>query len=142
SVVGLLVFVLALTAWLIPSIAGDLYALARRLPAFSDQLTGLYDRLSNREGLLGQLMPPRALEFDSSSLTPERLRTLANNAFSAGLPVLVSCGGFLVTLLANLFLVVMLAIFFVAEPGAYVRASLYLVPKGRQARLEALWSTL
>lgn len=142
SVVGLLLSALALTAWLVPSIAGDLYALARRLPALSDQLTGLYDRLTARDDLVGQLLPPRALEFDSSSLTPERLRALANNALSAGLPVLASGGSFLVTLLANLFLVAMLAIFFVAEPTAYVRASLYLVPKGRQARLAALWSTL
>lgn len=46
------------------------------------------------------------------------------------------------SLLANLFLVVMLAIFFLAEPKAYVRASLYLLPAHRHAQLLGLWSVL
>ena len=58
------------------------------------------------------------------------------------MPVLVSGGNFVFTLLANLFLVVLLAIFFIAEPKAYVRASLYLTPAARQAQLLGLWSVL
>ncbi len=56
--------------------------------------------------------------------------------------MLVRTGNFIVTFLVNFFLVAVLAIFFVAEPKTYVRASLYLVPVRHQPQLLALWSAL
>lgn len=142
SVLGTAVVALGLGIWLLPSIGLDLYELALRLPEFSVQLTEVYDRLSARRDLVGQVLPSRTLELDSTAFDPERLRQILGDALGAGLPVLVSGGNFVFTLLANLFLVVLLAIFFVAEPKAYVRASLYLVPAPRQAQLLGLWSVL
>lgn len=142
SVLGTLVIALGLSHWLVPAIGTDLYALALRLPAFTTQLSQAYTALSDQDTLLGQILPPLTGDLDTSSLTPLRLQQILSNALSAGLPVLISGGNFVFTLLANLFLVVMLAIFFIAEPKAYVRASLYLVPKHRQAQLLGIWSVL
>ena len=131
-----------LSVWLVPAIGADLYALAQRVPAFVTRLSQSYTELSDQDTLLGRTLPPLTSNLNSASFTPERLRQLVGNALSQGLPVLVSGGNFVFTLLANLFLVVMLAIFFIAEPKAYVRASLYLVPARRQAQLRGLWSVL
>ena len=140
AVLGTIVITLGLGVWLIPTIGADLYQLALRLPAFTAQLSRTYSDVSSRGTLLGRVLPPLTGNLDSSSLTPLRLQQLLSNALSAGLPVLISGGNFIFTLLANLFLVVMLAIFFIAEPKAYVRASLYLVPAHRQEALRSIWS--
>ncbi len=142
SVLGTLVVALSLSHWLVPAIGTDLYELALRLPAFTTRLSQAYTELSNQDMLLGRILPPLTGDLDTSSLTPLRLQQILSNALSAGLPVLISGGNFIFTLLANLFLVVMLAIFFIAEPKVYVRASLYLVPKHRQAQLLGIWSVL
>ncbi len=142
SVLATVVIALGLGIWLVPVIGADLYEIALRLPAFTTQLSQAYTELSNQETLLGRLLPPLTGNLNSASLTPLRLQQLLSDALSAGLPVLISGGNFVFTLLANLFLVVMLAIFFIAEPKAYVRATLYLVPAHRQLELLGLWSVL
>lgn len=131
---------------LLPSIGNNLSDLAQRLPQLSDQLTRAYNTVAGRDDVLGRLLPPLTLELSRLSV-PEQLEQVVRDTFSdgdyyTGLPVLVRSGNFVVTLLINLFLVVVLAIFFVAEPKAYVRASLYLVPEPRQPQLLALWSAL
>lgn len=142
SVLATVVITFGLGVWLIPTIGVDLYELVQRIPALATQLSQTYTGLSNQETVLGRVLPPLTGNSNISSLTPERLRQFLGDALSTGLPVLVSGGSFIFTLLANLFLVVMLAIFFIAEPKAYVRASLYLVPKHRQAQLRGIWSVL
>lgn len=112
---------------LLPSISDNLGELARRLPQLSGQLSDAYNAVAGRGDVVGRLLPPLTLEL-GSSLNPERLEQTVSDALGRGLPVLVRSGNFVITLLINLFLVAGLAIFFVAEPKAYVRASLYLVP--------------
>ncbi len=142
SVLGTVVIMSGLGVWLVPTLGSDLFELAQRLPAFATQLSQIYSNLSSQDTLLGRTLPPLTGDLDSSSLTPMRLQRLLSDALSQGLPILVSGGNFVFTLLANLFLVVMLAVFFIAEPKAYVRASLYLVPAHQQEALRGIWSVL
>ena len=142
AVLGTVALAIGLGVWVVPAIGNDLYELAQRLPLSSSQLTRVYNDLADQDNLVGKLLPPLSLELNPASLAPERLRRLFGDALGAGVPVLVSSGNFVFTLLANLFLVVILAIFFIAEPKAYVRASLYLAPAHRQAQLLGLWSVL
>ncbi len=113
--------------------------MAQRLPLLSGQLSENYNALAARGDLLGRLLPPLTLELGGAALT-RRLEETLSSAFSTGLPVLVRTGNFIVTFLANFFIVAILAIFLVAEPKTYVRASLYLVPARHQPKLLALWS--
>ncbi len=131
---------------LLPSIGDNLGRLAQRLPQLSEQLTGAYSAVAGREDLLGRLLPPLALRPGSTPLS-EQLEAAVGGAFRdgdfrTGLPVLVRSGNVVVTLLLNAFIVLVLAVFLVAEPKTYVRASLYLVPPERRAQLLALWSAL
>ena len=143
SVLGTVVIMLGLGVWLVPKIGGDLYELAQRLPAFATQLSRAYNDLSAQDTLLGRSVAAANARARQLFANPRCVfSVLISDALSTGLPVLVSGGNFVFTLLANLFLVVMLAIFFIAEPKAYVRASLYLVPAHRQDALRGIWSVL
>ena len=146
SALAIVLAALGLGFLLLPSIGDNLGRLAQRLPQLSEQLTGAYNTVAGREDLLGRLLPPLAQRTGSTPLA-EQLEEAVGSAFRdgdfrTGLPVLVRGGSFVVTLLLNASLVVVLAIFLVAEPKAYVRASLYLVPKPRRPQLLALWSAL
>lgn len=142
SALGTAAAVLALGLWLVPSVAADLGELFDRLPQFADRLTRLYADWRAGSEWRSAVLPPLAFRTEGGDLTEERFRQLLSEATSVGLPVLISGGGVLASLLANLFLVVMLAVFFLAEPKAYVRASLYLVAPQRHAQLLGLWSVL
>lgn len=142
SALGTVVALLALGFWLVPSVVADLSELFDRLPQFANRLTLIYADWRAGNEWRSTVLPPLAFETEGGDLTEARFRQLLGEATSVGLPVLVSGGSVVASLLANLFLVVMLAIFFLAEPKAYVRASLYLLPPQRHAQLLSLWSTL
>lgn len=142
SVLGTVAAALALGFWLVPSVVADLGELFDRLPQFADRLTQIYANWRAGSEWRSAILPPLAFRTEGGNFTEERFRQLLSDATSVGLPVLLSGGNVLVSLLANLFLVVMLAIFFLAEPKAYVRASLYLLPAERHAQLLGLWSVL
>lgn len=127
--------------FLLEPIFANLNEMAQRLPLLAEQLSENYNMVAGRGDFIGRLLPPLTLDLSSVALT-ERLEQVFSNAFSTGLPVLVRTGNFIVTFLANFFIVAILAIFFVAEPKTYVRASLYLVPARHQPQLLALWSAL
>lgn len=142
SALGTVAALLALGLWLVPSVVADLGELFDRLPQFANRLTRLYADWRAGSEWRSTVLPPLAFRTEGGDLTEERFRQLLSEATGVGLPVLISGGSVVASLLANLFLVVMLAIFFLAEPKAYVRASLYLLPPQRHAQLLGLWSTL
>ena len=136
-----LVEVVSSLPFLLEPVFANLNEAAQRLPLLSGQLAENYNTIAGRSDFIGRLLPPLTLDPSSTALT-QRLEQVFSNAFSTGLPVLVRTGNFIVTFLVNFFLVAVLAIFFVAEPKTYVRASLYLVPVRHQPQLLALWSAL
>lgn len=142
SALGTVVALLALCFWLFPSVAADLGELFDRLPQFANRITLLYANWRTESEWRSTVLPPLAFQSESGDLTEARFRQLLSETTSVGLPVLVSGGSILASLLANLFLVVMLAIFFLAEPKAYVRASLYLLPPQRHTQFLDLLSVL
>ncbi len=142
AVAALVVLEAASGIWfLLVPIFDNLGELVQRLPLLAGQLSENYNTIAGRGDFLGRLLPPLTLDLSSAALT-ERLEQVFSNAFSTGLPVLVRTSNFIVTFLANFFIVAILAIFCVAEPKTYVRASLYLVPARHQPQLLALWSAL
>ncbi len=133
-----------LAYWLVPSIVSEISTLLSR-NEMEQLLAGVrefYTQVRQQNPYLAELLPPLSQEFDSNALSPERLRELVGSALSTGLPILVSGGSVVATILANLFLVFMLVIFFLAEPQAYVRGLLYLLPERHHAGFLALLSTL
>lgn len=142
SLAGTVLIALGLGFWLIPSIVADFAQLIQGLPAILNRLTQLYTQFRSDDSWASAILPPLNQQVDSSTFSPERLRELLSGALNVGLPVLVSGGSLIGTLLANLFLVVMLVIFFLAEPRAYLQGLLYLVPEGRQGQFLGLVSVL
>ncbi len=137
---GLLFVTLELSLWFVPLVVTDLSELLNRLPDFADRFLQLYGQWRAQAEWRSVLLPPITLPADGSELSAEQLQRVLSDATRSGLPILASGGGFVASLFVNLFLVVMLSIFFVAEPKVYVRASLYLVPQRQHHKLLALWS--
>ncbi len=142
STLGTVLAVLALGLWLVPSVVADFSELFDRLPQFANRLTQLYAGWRTESEWRSTVLPPLAFRTESGDFAEERFRQFLGETTSVGLPVLISGGSVLASLLANLFLVVMLAIFFLAEPKAYARASRYLLSAQRHAQLLSLWSVL
>lgn len=142
SVLGTVVAALALGFWLVPSVVADLDELFDRLPEFADRLTQLYTDWRAGSGWLSVILPPLAFRPEGSMFTGDWLREFFGGSASLGLPDLISGGNAVASLLANLFLVVMLAIFLLVEPKVYVRASLYLLPAQHHPQVLSLWSVL
>lgn len=140
AALGLLVVALELSLWLVPLIATDVDALLNRLPQFADRFFQLYTEWRTQNEWRSILFPPISLPADGSGLSAEGLQRVLSDATRSGLPILASGGGFVASLLVNLFLVAMLSVFFVAEPKVYVRVSLYLFPLRHHHKLLALWS--
>lgn len=142
AVLGVLFVAFELSVRLVPVVAADLNELLSRLPEFAERFTELYTQWRTQNEWRGVLLPPLSLPADGEGLNAEGVQRVVRDATRSGLPVLVTGGGFVASLVANLFLVTMLSIFFVAEPKVYVRISLFLAPLRHHARLLALWSDL
>jgi predicted PurR-regulated permease PerM len=78
-------------------------------------------------------------QADGAALS-DALRRLFTTGFSFT-PILEGMGAF-ASLLANVGLVIFIALFFLSDPLSYVRISLYLTPAPTHARLLSLWSEL
>lgn len=133
-----------LSYWLVPSIVAEVSSLLSQgeMMQLMESLREFYTQVRQQSPYLAELLPPLSQEFGSNALSPQRLRELVSSVLSTGLPILVSGGSVIATILANLFLVLMLVIFFLAEPQAYVRGLLYLLPERHHAGFLALVSNL
>lgn len=143
ALVGVVLLASALGYWLVPSIVSQFSALLQgdTMASLIGDLSRFYNGLREDSRPLRELLPPLEPQADGE-LTADQLRNFINRALSTGLPVLISGGSLVTTLLANLFLVVMLVIFFLAEPRAYLQGALYLVPERHHGRFLALMSLL
>jgi predicted PurR-regulated permease PerM len=141
TVVVIALGVLILLLWLVPAIAGGFGSLLTNLPQALTVLTEGYNTLRSQNSVLSSLLP--ALESaNAPSLPEEELRKLMDGFFNSGLPILVSGGSAVFTVLTNLVLVLVMAVLFLVDPTTYVQASLYLVPKSNRGRLLELWGEL
>ena len=131
---------LFLLLWLLPTIAAELGGLLASLPQGVENLAGLYNSLLERSETLARVLP--AIEPGEASLSEEEIRQLFEGVVNNGLPILVSGGGVAFNFLTNFILVVFLALLFLADPTAYVKASLYLVPESYRLRMTELWGEL
>ena len=141
AAIGVGLAFLVLTLWLVPTVAAGFGDLLTGLPGGVQNLAAAYNELRTNNEALGRVLPP--LQVDgANTLTEQEIRTLLERALSSGLPVLVSGGGAALSVLTNLALVLFIALLLLADPLAYVTASLYLTPKGRHERLLRLWGEL
>ncbi len=137
--VGVAFLVLAL--WLVPTVAAGFGDLLAGLPGGVQNLAAAYNELRTNNEALGRVLPPLQPD-DSSTLTEQEIRTLLERALNTGLPVLISGGGAALSVLTNVALVFFIALLLLADPLAYLTASLYLIPKSRHERVLQLWAEL
>lgn len=141
AAIGVGATALGLGLWLVPALTVEFGRLLARLPQVARNLVLLYGDVRAQSDFWGEVLPPFSVQqLDLSALSPTRVQALVNQALETGVPVLVTGGGFVATLLTNLLLVVLIAIFLLVDPKSYIRASLYLTPRGYQGRLLELWS--
>ena len=139
-VIGLTILVLLL--WVVPTIAIGLGGLLTGLPQGFENAVGAYNDLRASNDVLGRILPPPAEPSGSDTPSEAEIRALLDRVATTGLPILVSGGSAAVSLLANLVLVLFIAVLFLTDPTTYVKASLYLTPKSQRERVLALWGEL
>ena len=136
--VGIVALFLAL--WLLPSIAVELGNLLTGLPQGLQNLAESYNGLLERTPTLSRFLSP--VETTPGNVSEEEVRQFFEDAVNTGVPILLSGGSLALSFLTNLVLVLVMSLLLLADPTAYVKASLYLVPKGYRPRLLELWGEL
>lgn len=140
-VVGLLVIFLIL--WIVPTIISETGTALAELPQMWQEIGQRYETWRTGNNLLNNLLPPFSmadLNQTGDAALSDYLRRLFTTGFSFT-PILEGMGVF-ASLLANVALVIFIAIFFLSDPLSYVRISLHLTPAAYHARLLDLWSEL
>lgn len=137
-VVSLLALLLQLALW--PVLVTEASALLTKMPQGIETLFSSYNALLAERELLSRVLPP--VEINLGGISREASQQVLNNFLNSSLPFLISGGGVALNLLTDLVLVFFLAVLFLVDPTAYVKASLYLVPKAYRPRLLELWGEL
>ena len=141
ATVAVAVLALVLVVWLVPTLITGLSDLLAGLPRGVENLAVAYHDLRAGNEALGRVLPPLQ-PGDPTTLTEDEIRALLERALNTGLPILVSGGGAALSVLTNVALVFFIALLLLADPLAYLTASLYLVPKSRHERTLQLWAEL
>ena len=141
ATVAVAVLALVLVVWLVPTLVTGLSDLLTGLTGSLNNLAEVYNRVRTSSETLSGVLPPVATN-SPSTLTEAEIRALLERALNTGLPVLVSGGGAALSVLTNVALVFFIALLLLADPLAYLTASLYLVPKSRHERTLQLWAEL
>lgn len=140
-VLGLLVLFLIL--WIVPTIISETGTVLAELPQMWQEIGQHYETWRAGSNRLTHLLPPFSivsLHQTGDVALSDTLRRLFTTGFSFT-PILEGMGAF-ASLLANVALVIFIAIFFLSDPQSYARISLLLTPAAYHARLLDLWSEL
>ena len=132
---------LFLLVWLLPALITGVSKLLTGLPQTVQNLVAVYNDLRAQNDTLARILPA-VQETRPQGVSEAEIRNLFNELVSTGLPILVSGGSVVVSLVTNLVLVLFIALLLLADPTAYVQASLYLAPRPYHERLIALWREL
>ncbi len=132
---------LVLMLWLVPALVVGFSELLTGLPQGLSRLAETYNGVRAGSEILSRVLPP-VQTAGSAGLSEAEIRALLERAVSTGLPILVSGGGVALSLPTNFALVLFIALLFLADPLAYINASLYLVPKHHHERMLTLWGEL
>jgi predicted PurR-regulated permease PerM len=143
SATAILLLALFLILWIVPTIISETGTVLAELPRMWQEIGRRYEAWRTGNDLLTQMLPPFSivnLHQTGNAAFSDTLRRLFTTGFSFT-PILEGMGVF-ASLLANLALVIFIAIFFLSDPLSYVQISLYLTPAAYHARLLDLWSKL
>ncbi len=132
---------LFLLLWLLPALITGVSKLLAGLPQTVQNLVAVYNDLRAQNNTLGRILPALQ-ETRPKGISEAEIKNLFGELVSTGLPILVSGGSVVVSLVTNLVLVLFIALLLLADPTAYVQASLYLAPRPYHERLIALWREL
>jgi predicted PurR-regulated permease PerM len=141
AILGLGLLVIFLILWIVPAIIGETGTALAELPRMWQEIGQRYETWRTGSDRLTQMLPPFSiisLNQTGDAVLSDTLHGLFTTGFSFT-PILEGMGAF-ASLLANVALVIFIAIFFLSDPLSYVRISLHLTPAAYHARLLDLWS--
>ncbi len=143
SATAVLLLAIFLILWIVPTIISETGTVLAELPQMWQEIGQHYEAWRTGNDLLTQMLPPFSivsLNQTGDTAFSDTLRQLFTTGFSFT-PILEGMGVF-ASLLANVALVIFMAIFFLSDPLSYVQISLYLTPAAYHTRLLDLWSEL
>ena len=143
SALGLGAVAVALLLFVLPRLLGGVVDLVGVLPRAFDELGDAYGALRARGDAWRGALP--ALDGGDGGPSPDGVRAFLRRVVEGSLavaPVVLGGVSTLVAALVHMGLVVFVALFFVTDPTAYVRGSLYLIPARAHGRAVEVWNEL
>jgi predicted PurR-regulated permease PerM len=137
----------ALTLWIAPTLANGVGELVNDLPAAAEKGKVAYAEWWSATPSAQRILPP--VSDAGARLDASAVQNAFNWLVKSGMaiaPDVLGGVGLLAGILVNVGLVLFIAIFFLIEPGAYVKALLYLIPPRKHDRarqiINSLYATL
>lgn len=152
SALGVITGVVAIMLLLVLPISSEVGRALESAPAAIDSAGRLYDEWRTVLPFVANVLPEREssdilnqLGELAAKVDLSTFQDAVGAVFQAGstvLPSLIKGLGTFLGLLANVLLVIFIAIFFLVEPMSYVKASLYVTPESYHAKILGVWSEL
>ena len=134
-----------LTLWVLPTLARGVADIVRDLPAAAESAKGAYIQLWHENPSVQAFLPEVPAKKAAHQIDPESVREVFNWLVKSGMaiaPDLLGGIGLAASILVNLGLVLFIAVFFLLEPNAYLKALLYLMPPQKHARAVEVFKIL
>lgn len=120
---------------LLPALVNQINSLIQQVPGIIESLVRQYEDFRNANSWAADILPSFTYQdYQNLFKTAQNGSFDINSILGTTLNIFVNFGGALVSLAANLFLIVFLSLYLAAEPRVYYRIIVTLVPKDREAR--------
>ncbi len=140
TILSVITVVVFFALWILPVFTRQLVDLGEEMPDATNDIAQEYnDWYVEQDQVIRDILPQ--IDADNALNWSGDARSLVKteDVASFALPILSDVGGFVVATLTNLLAVIVIALFFMLDPVAYIRGLLLLIPQERHERaLEVL----
>jgi predicted PurR-regulated permease PerM len=135
TILSILVLLVLFGILLLPALINQVNNLVQQIPGVIESLVRQYEDFRNSNSWAGSVLPPFTYQDYQNLIKPTQNGSVdISGILKTTLNIFVNFGGALVSLAANLFLIVFLSLYLAADPPLYYRIIVALVPRDREAR--------
>ncbi len=134
-----------LSAWIIPTLGRGVVELVNDVPAAVEKGKTAYGKWRDATPSVQKIFPAVPQAYSDIPLDSDDIKGLFNWLVKSGMavaPDLLGGLGLIAGILVNLGLVLFIAVFFLLEPGSYLKAVLYCIPPRSHERTKQIFNTL
>ncbi|MBN9386717.1 MAG: AI-2E family transporter [Chloroflexi bacterium] len=135
TILAILVLLVLFGLILLPALVSQVNNLVQQIPGVIESVVRQYEDFRNSNSWASDILPSFTYQDYQELIKPAQNGSFdISGILGTTLNIFVNFGGALVSLAANLFLIVFLSLYLAADPTLYYRIIVALVPKDREAR--------